>query len=69
MTDHLRTPPNNLHAERAVLGGLMLENRLWPAVREILSDADFYARSHQTIFKMMEDLDGKKQPIDMVTMA
>ncbi|MEW8079404.1 MAG: DnaB-like helicase N-terminal domain-containing protein, partial [Candidatus Thiodiazotropha endolucinida] len=39
MTDHLRTPPNNLHAERAVLGGLMLENRLWPAVREILSDA------------------------------
>lgn len=69
MTDHLRTPPNNLHAERAVLGGLMLENRLWPAVREILSDVDFYARSHQTIFKMMEDLDGKKQPIDMVTMA
>ncbi|MCU7805895.1 MAG: replicative DNA helicase [Candidatus Thiodiazotropha sp. (ex Lucinoma borealis)] len=69
MTDHLRTPPNNLHAERAVLGGLMLENRMWPAIREILSDVDFYVRSHKTIFTVMEELDGQQQPIDMVTMA
>ncbi|MCG7932632.1 MAG: replicative DNA helicase [Candidatus Thiodiazotropha lotti] len=69
MIDHIHTPPNNLQAERAVLGGLMLENRMWPAVCEILSSADFYTPAHQLIFTGMEKLDHQKKPIDMVTLA
>ncbi|MES9826545.1 MAG: DnaB-like helicase N-terminal domain-containing protein [Candidatus Thiodiazotropha endolucinida] len=69
MTDYLHTPPNNLQAERAVLGGLMLENRMWPAVREILSESDFYVRINQIIFAVMEKLDSQHQPIDVVTLG
>jgi replicative DNA helicase len=69
MTDYLHTPPNNLQAERAVLGGLMLENRMWPAVREILSESDFYVRTNQIIFAVMEKLDSQHQPIDVVTLG
>jgi replicative DNA helicase len=69
MTDHLRTPPHSIMAEQSVLGGLMLENRMWPAVSEILCTDAFYYQSHRAIYAAMEELEDKRQPIDLVTLA
>ncbi|MCU7844694.1 MAG: replicative DNA helicase [Candidatus Thiodiazotropha sp. (ex Monitilora ramsayi)] len=69
MTDHLRTPPHNTMSEQAVLGGLMIENRMWPSVSEIIGTVHFYRQDHRTIFATMEELETKRQPIDLVTLA
>jgi replicative DNA helicase len=56
-------------AEQSVLGGLLLENRMWPAVNEIIEADDFYRQDHRTIFTTMEELENKRQPIDLVTVS
>lgn len=68
MTD-LRTPPHNLLAEQAVIGGLLLDNKKWPAVIEVISPDDFYNRANQIIFTAMAELERRRQPIDLLTVA
>lgn len=69
MTNHLRTPPHNLLAEQAVIGGLLLENKKWPAVIEVICPDDFYNHANRTIFTTMAELERRHQPIDLVTVA
>ncbi|MCG8019455.1 MAG: replicative DNA helicase [Candidatus Thiodiazotropha weberae] len=69
MSDRLRTPPHNVQAECAVIGGVLLSNTKFPIVTEILKVEDFYRKAHQDIFRTMLDLDAKRQPIDLVTLA
>ncbi|MCG8092870.1 MAG: replicative DNA helicase, partial [Candidatus Thiodiazotropha endolucinida] len=70
MTDHyLHCPPHNTQAECAVIGGVLLSNTKFPVVTEILQAEDFYLKVHQDIFRAMLDLDAKRQPIDLVTLA
>ncbi|MCG8040397.1 MAG: replicative DNA helicase [Candidatus Thiodiazotropha endolucinida] len=69
MTAPLRTPPNNLQAERAVLGGLLIENRMWAVVNEIIDADDFYNLGHRVIYSAMAELDDKRQPIDLITVG
>ncbi|MCG8097261.1 MAG: replicative DNA helicase [Candidatus Thiodiazotropha endolucinida] len=69
MTEYLQCPPHNIQAECAVLGGVLLANMKFPVVTEILQVKDFYRKAHQDIFRTMLDLDAKRQPIDLVTLA
>ena len=39
-----------------VLGGLMLDDRAWFDLIEILAASDFYRTQHQIIFEAMNDL-------------
>ena len=63
-----RIPPQNLEAERSVLGGILLENSSINAVIEVLRGEDFYKRAHRIIFSKMIELDGKGEPIDLVSL-
>jgi replicative DNA helicase len=64
-----RVPPNDLNAERAVLGGVLLENEALNAVSELpLRPADFYKDAHATIFEAMLALFSEGQPVDTVTL-
>jgi replicative DNA helicase len=56
-------------AEQSVLGGLMIENRIWPSVSEILGPDDFYLQAHRIIFTAMTTLEEMRQPIDLVTVG
>ena len=38
-----RIPPNNLEAEMALLGSILVDKEMMPAVSEIVSASDFYA--------------------------
>jgi replicative DNA helicase len=65
-----RVPPNNLEAEASVLGGILLRNDALDAVLERGVEAeDFYHPAHRAIFEAMVELQGRQQPIDVITLA
>ncbi|MEM8607913.1 MAG: replicative DNA helicase [Myxococcota bacterium] len=61
-------PPNALEAERAVLGGILLENEAINVVLEVLSLDDFYSEANAKIFEAMSELFRRNQPVDQVTL-
>ncbi len=65
----LRTPPQFLEGERAILGGLLLDNDALPKVVAALTIDDFYKESHRIIFSAMVDLFNKNEPVDWLTLT
>lgn len=65
----LRVPPQNLEAEQAVLGALMLDPESGSSVFEILQPEDFYRDNHRLIFSAIQALFEKGDPIDLVSVA
>lgn len=66
---NLKTPPHSLEAEQAVLGGLMISNRAWPAVSELLNDQDFYRPGHRLAFQAIARLLDDSKPVDAIILA
>ena len=62
-------PPQNLEAEEAVLGAMLLSETAIGAVTEILDAADFYRGSHGTIYRTCLALWAKGEPVDAITLA
>jgi len=61
--------PHNIDAERAVIGGILLDPELLHRVESILSADDFHTPGHAMIFGAMQDLDSEDEPIDFVTLS
>ena len=64
-----RVPPNNMDAEKSVLGALMLEQEAWDEITQIISSVDFYKPAHRKIFNAVKELNQKNQPSDIVTVS
>jgi len=64
-----RVPPQNLEAERSVLGGILLDNQAILKISEILHEDDFYRGAHQKIYQVMIDLHEKGEPVDLITLT
>ncbi|HEX5655081.1 MAG TPA: replicative DNA helicase [Chitinophagaceae bacterium] len=64
-----KLPPQAKDLEEAVLGAIMLEKTAFDTVIEILKPECFYVEAHQRIFKSMQSLANKSQPIDILTVA
>jgi len=64
-----RVPPQNIDAEAAVLGALLLQNQNMEKVAPILSAADFYKPSHGLIYGVLVDMWNKGVSMDPVTVA
>ena len=64
-----RIPPQNIDAEKSILGGLMLEQEAWDEVSEYLIDEDFYKPAHKKIFAAIRELHRKEAPSDLVTVS
>src|SRR3990170_3172879 len=60
--------PQNIEAEQAVLGGVLIEGVAINQVLEILTTEDFYRESHRKIFEAMIELDKNSSPIDILTL-
>ena len=67
--DALKVPPNSIQAEQSVLGGLMLDNQTWDSIADKVVETDFYRRSHQLIFRKIEELAEKQIPFDVITLS
>jgi replicative DNA helicase len=64
-----KVPPQAKDLEEAVLGAIMLEKSAFDSVVEILKPECFYVEAHQRIFRSMQSLSNKSQPIDILTVA
>jgi len=64
-----KVPPQAKDLEEAVLGSIMLEKAAFDLVIEILKPECFYVDAHQRIFKAMQSLALKSQPIDILTVV
>ena len=62
-------PPQNLEAEEAVLGAMLLSETAIGSVTEILDASDFYRGSHGTIYRTCLALWSKGEPVDAITLA
>jgi len=61
-----RIPPQNIDAEKALLGSIMLENEVILYAQNTVKPEDFYKQSHALLFKAMLDLLSKDKPLDSV---
>ncbi len=64
-----RTPPQDLAAERGVLGGMMLSKDAIADVVEQVVASDFYRPAHELIYEAIIDLYGRGEPADLVTVS
>ena len=65
----LRTPPQNLDAERALLGAVMLKPEAMHDVSVTVYPESFYADKHREIFRAILDLFSKGDPIDILSVT
>jgi len=64
-----KVPPQAKDLEEAVLGAIMLEKSAFDTVVEILKPECFYSDGHQRIYRAMQGLQQKNQPIDILTVV
>ena len=62
-----RIPPQNIEAEQAVLGAMLIEREAISKVVELLRPEDCYREAHRLIFNAMLELFNKNDAVDMVT--
>lgn len=64
-----RVPPQNVDAERAVIGGVLLEPEAATRAVEIVGPDAFYRPAHARIFRAIVALFARREPIDVMTVA
>jgi len=62
-------PPQNLEAEQAVLGTVLLQDKSLVKIIEILEPDDFYRDAHKVIFRAMLQLFDQREPHDLITVS
>ena len=62
-----RIPPNDIEAEQAVLGAMLLDKDAVMDAAEVLKAEDFYREENKLIFSAMMGLYAKAEPVDMIT--
>ena len=62
-------PPHDLDAEKAVIGGVLLDNSALDTVEAIVTPPDFYHPSHAVIFESIQALKSRGEPVDVVTLS
>jgi replicative DNA helicase len=67
--DFGRQPPQDMAAEQAVLGGMLLSKDAIADVLERLRPSDFYRPAHQNVYDAILDLYGRGEPADPVMVA
>jgi len=65
----LKMPPQNIDAEKSVLGALMLDKDAIIRVANLIRQGDFYKDIHNIIFETMLDLYEKREPIDVLSLS
>lgn len=64
-----RQPPHSEDAEQSLLGGIMLDERAWDQIADVVASNDFYRPDHRLIFGAMGDLIERNQPLDAITVG
>jgi len=54
--DTFKELPNNIEAEQAVIGSILVQNEIFDEINTIISSINFYDPMHQSIFSAIESL-------------
>ncbi len=65
----LKIPPQNLEAEQAVLGSVLIDKNAIFRVSDLLVPDDFYLPQHERIYEAILSLYEKHQPIDVLSLT
>lgn len=65
----LRVPPQNIEAEQAVLGAILMDSKALDRVLPLLPKNVFYRDAHNRIYSAMLELQSVGDPIDTVTLT
>lgn len=69
LTSFDRLPPQNIEAEQALLGSLMLDKDAIIKIENTIIPDDFYKNTHSKIFTAMVELYTRQEPIDMLSLT
>lgn len=64
-----KLPPQDLEAEKCLIGSLMLDKEAIVKVVDFLKPEDFYKDSHRKIYQTMIELFEKSEPIDFLSLS
>ena len=68
-TQGVRVPPQDVSAEKAVLGSIMLKPDVMVDIMDMIPKGGFYAGKHNTIYAVMIELANKGEPIDLLSLT
>lgn len=66
---NLRVPPQNIDAERALLGSIMLRPLGLNEIMDSIHPDSFYVEKHRHMYQCMLELARKNEPIDLVSLT
>ena len=66
---NLKLPPQDIEAERSVLGALMLDKNAVIKVADLIIAGDFYQPAHSKIYEAILGLFEKNEPIDILSVT
>ncbi len=64
-----RVPPQNIDAERAVIGSVLIDNNVIDKIADILEPSYFYDPRHSIIFEAIIDLYRDNNTVDVITLT
>ena len=64
-----RIPPQDLDAEKSLIGSILIDRDAIIAVAQVLKAEHFYKAAHSDIYKAMFELYEHREPIDLVTLT
>ncbi len=64
-----KLPPQAKEIEQIILGACLIESDAFEKIASELSEADFYDKRNQSVFKAISGLYKERKPIDMMTVT
>lgn len=65
----IRVPPQNVEGEQALLGSIMLRPEALYDIDDIISPDVFYSKKHGQIYRVMQEMHDKREPIDLLSFS
>jgi len=67
--EEIRIPPQNVEAEKSVLGSMLIDDEAIGLAVEVLDEAWFYEEAHRKIYKAITELYNSRKNVDLVTLS
>lgn len=69
MANNLKLPPQDIEAEKTVLGSLMIDKNAIIKVADLIDAKDFYQPANEKIYRSILELFEKNEPIDILSVT
>ncbi len=67
--EEIRVPPQNIEAEKSVLGSMLIDPEAIGTAVEILDETWFYEEVHRKIFRAIAGLYSERKNVDLITLS